>query len=125
MVVLYGIHAVSEALKSGARSYLIKDTPRPLLLESIRQVHRGQTSIPPRVGQKLVDNLRRAELSARELDTLKLIAEGKCNKVIGDELGITEGTVKTHVKSVLSKLRAHGRTAAVREAVHRGLVHLT
>jgi two-component system NarL family response regulator len=118
-------HDVHQALKAGARGYLIKDTPRPMILESIRQVHRGQTSIPPRIGQKLVDNLRRAELSTRELDILKLIADGKCNKVIGDELGITEGTVKTHVKSVLSKLKAPGRTAAVREAVHRGLVHLT
>jgi two-component system NarL family response regulator len=116
---------VHQALKAGARSYLIKDTPRPVLLEAIRQVHRGESPIPERIGQMLVENMRRPELSRRELDILKLIAEGKCNKAIGDELGITEGTVKTHVKGVLSKLKAPGRTAAVREAVHRGLVHLT
>jgi RNA polymerase sigma factor (sigma-70 family) len=112
------------ALKAGARGYLLKDTPRPMLLEAIRQVHRGETSIPPRIGQKLVEKMNRPELTERESEILRLIAEGKSNKEIGDNLGITEGTVKTHVKSLLSKLKAPGRTAAVKEAVHRGLVHL-
>jgi two-component system NarL family response regulator len=113
------------ALKHGARGYLLKDTPRPMLLDAIRCVHRGETSIPPRIGQKLVENMNRPTLSARELDAIKLIAEGRSNKEIGVQLGITEGTVKAHVKSVLFKLKAPGRTAAVREAVHRGLVHLS
>jgi len=112
------------ALKAGARGYLLKDTPRPVLLDAIRQVHRGETSIPPRIGQKLVEKMNRPELTERELETLRLIAEGKSNKEIGDHLGIAEGTVKVHVKSLLSKLKAPGRTAAVKEAVHRGLVHL-
>ena len=112
------------ALKHGARGYLLKDTPRPMLLDAIRRVHHGETSIPPRIGQKLVENMGRPTLSARELDTVKLIAEGRSNKEIGVRLGITEGTVKAHVKSLLSKLKAPGRTAAVREAVRRGLVHM-
>ena len=115
---------VHLALKAGARSYLLKDTPRPVLLETIRQVHGGKTCIPPRIGQKLVENMSRPVLSARELDILKLVAGGKSNKAIGDQLGIAEGTVKTHVKSLLKKLHAPGRTAAVKEAVHRGLVQL-
>ena len=115
---------VHLALKAGARSYLLKDTPRPVLLDTIRQVHGGKTCIPPRIGQKLVENMSRPVLSARELDILKLVAEGKSNKDIGDQLGIAQGTVKTHVKSLLKKLQAPGRTAAVREAVHRGLVQL-
>ena len=115
---------VHLALKAGARSYLLKDTPRPVLLDTVRQVHGGKTCIPPRIGQKLVENMSRPVLSAREMDILKLVAEGKSNKGIGDQLGIAEGTVKTHVKSLLSKLKAPGRTAAVREAVHRGLVRL-
>jgi DNA-binding NarL/FixJ family response regulator len=115
---------VHLALKAGARSYLLKDTPRPVLLDAIRQVHGGKTCIPPRIGQKLVENMSRPVLSARELDILKLVAEGKSNKAIGDQLGIAEGTVKTHVKSLLKKLQAPGRTAAVKEAVHRGLVQL-
>jgi DNA-binding NarL/FixJ family response regulator len=112
------------ALKGGARGYLLKDTPRPALLDAIRRVHRGETSIPPRIGQKLVENMNHPMLSAREMDIIRLIAEGKSNKTIGDQLGITEGTVKTHVKGLLFKLKAPGRTAAVREAVHRGLIRL-
>jgi DNA-binding NarL/FixJ family response regulator len=115
---------IHQALKAGARGYLLKDTPRPELLDAIRRVHRGETSIPPSIGQKLVEKMNRPELTERELEILKLIAEGRSNKEIGDHLGITEGTVKTHVKSVLSKLKAPGRTAAVKEAVHRGLVHM-
>jgi two-component system NarL family response regulator len=116
---------VHLALKSGARSYLLKDTPRQILLETIRQVHRGKTCIPPRIGQKLAENMSHPTLSKREMEILKLIADGRSNKEIGSQLGITEGTVKTHTKSVLSKLHAPGRTAAVKEAIHRGLVHLS
>jgi two-component system, NarL family, response regulator len=115
---------VHLALKGGARGYLLKDTPRQILLDTIRRVHRGETCIPPRIGQKLVENMNRPTLTARELDIIRLIAEGRSNKAIGDQLGITEGTVKTHVKGLLFKLKAPGRTAAVREAVHRGLVRL-
>jgi DNA-binding NarL/FixJ family response regulator len=115
---------VNRALKAGARSYLLKDTDRPTLLETIRQVHRGKTCIPPRIGQKLVENMSRPVLSTRELDVLKIVSEGESNKVIGEQLGIAEGTVKTHVKSLLKKLQAPGRTAAVKEAVHLGLIHL-
>jgi two-component system NarL family response regulator len=111
-------------LKSGARSYLLKDTPRKILLETIRKVHLGQTCIPPHIGQKLAENMSHRTLSKREMEILKLIADGLSNKEIGNQLGITEGTVKTHTKSVLSKLHAPGRTAAVKEAIHRGLVHL-
>lgn len=113
------------AIKHGARGFLLKDTPRPMLLDAIRRVHGGETSIPPRISQKLVEHMNHPTLSARELDTIRLIAEGKSNKEIGVQLGITEGTVKAHVKSLLPKLKAPGRTAAVREAVRRGLIHLS
>ena len=116
---------VHLSLKAGARSYLLKDTYRQMLLGTIRQVHGGKTCIPPRIGQKLVENMSRPELSVRELDVLNLVSKGESNKNIGDQLGIAEGTVKTHVKSLLSKLKAPGRTAAVREAVHLGLVRLS
>ena len=115
---------VHVSLKAGARGYLLKDACRQTLLETIRQVHDGKTCIPPRIGQKLVQNMSRPVLSGRELDVLNLVSKGESNKIIGDQLGITEGTVKTHVKSLLNKLNAPGRTAAVREAVHLGLVRL-
>jgi two-component system NarL family response regulator len=115
---------VHRALKAGARGYLLKDTPRPELLDAIRRVHRGETRIPPRISQKLVEKMNRPELTEREGEILGLIAEGDSNKAIGDKLGITEGTVKTHVKGLLKKLHVPGRTAAVKEAVHQGLIHL-
>jgi len=115
---------VHQALKAGARGYLLKDTPRPELLDAIRRVHCGETCIPPRISQKLVERMNRPELTGREGEILRLIAEGDSNKAIGDKLGITEGTVKTHVKGLLKKLQVPGRTAAVREAVHQGLIHL-
>ena len=115
---------IHRALKAGARGYLLKDTPRPELLDAIRRVHHGETCIPPRIGQKLVEKMNRPELTQREGEILRLIAEGDSNKVIGDKLGITEGTVKTHVKGLLKKLHVPGRTAAVKEAVHQGLIHL-
>jgi two-component system NarL family response regulator len=117
-------HDIHHALKAGARGYLLKDTPRPALLDAIRQVQRGETSIPSRISQKLVEKMNRPELTEREVEILKLIAEGNSNKAIGGQLGITEGTVKTHVKSLLAKMKVPGRTAAVKEAVHRGLVQL-
>jgi DNA-binding NarL/FixJ family response regulator len=116
---------VHMALKAGARGYLLKDSPRTTLVETIRQVHRGQTCIPPRIGQKLVETMSRPSLSSRELDILTLIAGGKSNKAVGEQLGITTGTVKTHVKSLLNKLDVPCRTGAVKEAVHRGIVKLT
>ena len=118
-------HDIHQALKAGARGYLLKDTPRPMLIEAIRKVWAGETCIPPRISQKLVEKMNRPELTEREFEILKLIAEGNSNKSIGGRLGIAEGTVKTHVKSLLAKMNAPGRTAAVKEAVHRGLVHLT
>ena len=115
---------VRLSLKAGARGYLLKDTCRQTLLETIRQVHGGKTCIPPRIGQRLVESMNRPGLSVRELDVLNLVSRGESNKIIGDQLGIAEGTVKTHVKSLLNKLKAPGRTAAVKEAVHLGLVRL-
>jgi two-component system, NarL family, response regulator len=115
---------VHLAIAAGSRGYLLKDAPRAILVDTIREVHRGKTCIPAGVGQKLVENMSHPNLSTRELETLKLVAEGKSNKSIAGDLAITEGTVKTHVKSILHKLDVPGRTAAVRRAVHRGLIQL-
>ena len=115
---------IHKALRAGARGYLLKDTPRPELLDAIRRVHDGETCIPPRISQKLVEKMNHPELTEREVEILRLVSEGESNKTIGDKLGITEGTVKTHVKGLLKKLHAPGRTGAVREAVRQGLIHM-
>ena len=115
---------VCRSMKAGARGYLLKDSSQEEILDAIRRVSVGETYLPARIVHKVAEGMRNTELSPRELAVLQCVASGKSNKEIGVQLFITEGTVKTHVKSLLEKLGAVGRTAAVREAVHRGLVRL-
>jgi two-component system NarL family response regulator len=115
---------VHRSIKAGARGYLLKDSSQEVILEAIRRVNLGETYLPARIVQKVAEGMRQPELSPRELEVLQCVAAGKSNKEIGAQLFIAEGTVKTHVKSLLEKLGAVGRTAAVRQAVHRGLVRL-
>src|SRR6266481_2678148 len=115
---------VCRSLKAGARGYLPKDSSQEEILDAIRRVSVGETYLPARIVQKVAEGLRKPELSPRELEVLQCVAAGKSNKEIGTQLFIAEGTVKTHIKRVLEKLGAVGRTAAVRQAMHRGLVRL-
>jgi len=115
---------VHRALKAGARGYLLKDSSQEEILDAIRRVSVGETYLPARIVQKVAESFRRPEISPRELEVLHWVAAGKSNKEIGVQLFISEGTVKSHVKSLLEKLAVPGRTAAIREAVHRGLVRL-
>jgi len=115
---------VRRAMKAGARGYLLKDSSHEEILEAIRHVNAGKTYLPARILEKAAEVLRKPELSPRETEVLQWVAAGKSNKEIGDQLFIAEGTAKSHVKSLLEKLGAASRTAAVREAVHRGLVRL-
>jgi two-component system NarL family response regulator len=115
---------VHRAIKAGARGYLLKDSTQEEILDAIRRVSLGETYLPARIVQKVAEGMRKPELSPREVEVLQWVAAGKSNKEIGVQLFIAEGTVKTHVKSLLEKLAVVGRTAAIREAVHRGLVRL-
>ena len=115
---------VQRAMKAGARGYLLKDSTQEEILDAIRRVSLGETYLPARIVQKVAEGMRKPELSPREVEVLQWVAAGKSNKEIGAQLFIAEGTVKTHVKNVLEKLAVVGRTAAIREAVHRGLVRL-
>lgn len=115
---------VQRAMKAGARGYLLKDSCQEEILDAIRRVSLGETYLPARIVQRIAEGLRKPALSPREIEVLQCVAAGKSNKEIGLQLYIAEGTVKTHVKSVLEKLGAAGRTAAIKEAVHRGLVRL-
>ncbi len=116
---------VQRAMKAGARGYLLKDSSQEEILDAIRRVSLGETYLPARIVQKVAEGMRKPELSPREIEVLQWVAAGKSNKEIGAQLFIAEGTVKTHVKNVLEKLNVVGRTAAIREGVHRGLVRLS
>jgi DNA-binding NarL/FixJ family response regulator len=115
---------VLRALKAGARAYLLKGLLRKELLETIRAVHAGQKRISPDVAVELADHALDDALTSREIDVLRLIARGHANKLIADQLGITEDTVKGHVKNILSKLGASDRTHAVTIALKRGIIEL-
>jgi len=119
-----GDEDIYRAIKAGAKGYLLKDTAREALMECIRKVHSGETCIPPTLAAKLAERVSGEALSAREIEVLQRIAAGKSNKEIGAELFISEGTVKTHVKSIFSKLDVVSRTEAVATATRRGLIQL-
>ena len=112
------------AVQAGAQGYLLKGAPREELLQCIRAVYHGESYIPPAVAAKLASQVSGERLTGREVEILTLMARGSSNKTIGRELGISEGTVKTHVKSILQKLDATSRTEAVSIAAKRGLVRL-
>jgi|SRR5271165_6319962 len=115
---------VLRALKAGARAYLLKSLLRRELLETIRAVHAGQKRIPPEVAAQLADYAGDDSLTAREIEVLRLIAGGNANKLIADQLSISEETVKGHVKNILSKLSANDRTHAVTIGLKRGIIEL-
>ena len=117
-----GDEDIYRAIKAGAKGYLLKDTAREALMECIRKVHSGETCIAPMLAAKLAERVSGEGLSAREIEVLQRIAAGKSNKEIGVELFISEGTVKTHVKSIFSKLDVVSRTEAVATANRRGLI---
>jgi len=115
---------VLRALKAGARAYLLKGLLRKELLETIRAVHGGQRRIPREVAAEIAEHALDSTLTSREVDVLRLIAGGSANKLVADQLSITEETVKSHVKNILSKLGANDRTHAVTIALKRGIIEL-
>jgi len=119
-----GDEDIYRALQAGAQAYLLKDMFREELLEAIRTVHAGQRRIPSAVATRLAERMAGNDLTAREVEVLRLIASGKSNKQIAARLEITEGTVKGHVNNILSKMGVSDRTQAVTTAIQRGIVHL-
>jgi two-component system NarL family response regulator len=117
-----GDEDIYRGMRAGARSYLLKDVRREELFLCIREVHAGRTFVPPAIACKLAERLNAEELTPRELGVLRLVAEGKPNKLIGADLAITEVTVKSHVQSVFRKLNVLSRTEAIAVANRRGLL---
>jgi two-component system NarL family response regulator len=113
---------VRRALRAGVKGYLVKGALSEQILETVRRVALGESLVSPKIASKLTESLAHPELSTRELQVLRQIAMGKSNKEIGQQLYITEHTVKAHVKSILTKLDAMGRTEAIAVATKRGLI---
>jgi DNA-binding NarL/FixJ family response regulator len=114
----------AAALRAGAVGYLLKSLVRKELLETIRAVHAGKRRVPPEIATEIAEHVADDALTAREVEVLRRVAAGKSNKLIAAELDISEGTVKTHMKSILPKLDASDRTHAVMIALKRGILDL-
>jgi DNA-binding NarL/FixJ family response regulator len=117
-------HEVARAVKAGARAYLLKDTHREELLDCIRRVHRGEMCIPPALVAKLAAGVSCESLTGREQNVLELLAKGRSNKEIGANLCISETTVKSHLRSVFTKLNVLSRTEAIAVASRRGFIRI-
>lgn len=115
---------VLQALKAGARGYILKGHVHRELLEAIRAVYAGQKRIPPDIAAELAQHAAEDELTTREIEVLRLIAAGNSNKLVADQLSIGEVTVKSHVANILSKLGANDRVHAVTIALKRGIIGL-
>ena len=109
-------------MRAGAKAYLLKDVQPEELFGCIRTVHAGEAYLQPKVAAKLVQRVQEHKLTEREEQILKLLAEGKSNRAIGQVLHITESTVKSHLKSLFVKLDATSRAEAIALAARRGLV---
>jgi len=113
-----------RSLTAGVKGYLVKGAEPRQLWDTIREVFAGKSSLPHDVAAKLADSMAHAQLSRRELQVLEQMAVGRSNKEIGQILYLSEYTVKSHVKAILKKLDAVGRTEAIAIACERGLVKL-
>jgi NarL family two-component system response regulator LiaR len=135
VVVLTSFHEdvhIFPALKAGAISYILKDMKMEKLVDAIHRAVQGEVTLHPRVAARVLQNLRGeseeaeplfTELTDRELDVLKLIANGLSNSQIAEKLVISENTVKGHVSNILSKLHVADRTQVAVYAWQRGIVH--
>src|ERR1700758_5439779 len=113
---------IRRAMKTGGKGYLVEGTAPQQIRESVRRVAAGEALVPPNIASKLAQSMTRPELSERERQVLLNLANGRSNKEISKILCISENTVKAHVRSILTKLGALGRTEAIATAMKRGLI---
>ncbi len=112
----------SAALRAGASGVLLKSALRRELLDTLRAIHAGRKFVQAEVAREIAEHAMDGGLTAREIDVLRLVADGRSNKVVGTTLGISEDTVKAHMKNILSKLDARDRTHAVAICLRRGIL---
>jgi DNA-binding NarL/FixJ family response regulator len=124
LTMYHGDEDIYRALQAGAVGYLLKDTVPEDLIRVIREVHAGQRAIPPDVAATLASRAKQPALTLRELQVLELLATGKRNKEIAADLGISSDTARAHIKSIFVKFNVHDRTAALAEALRRGIIHI-
>lgn len=124
MTTYDGDEDIFRCLSQGAKGYLLKDAPRQEILSAIRAVSEDRPYASSSIAAKALQRMGKPSLTQRELDVLQLLAEGRSNKDIARRLSITEGTAKTHVKAILTKLDAISRTEAVAVAHKRGMIRL-
>ncbi len=115
---------IARALQAGAKAYILKDISADELIGCIHAVLAGKTYLAPAAAAKLAERVTRVQLTPRELSSLRLMADGKANKEIAADLGISERTVKTHLGHLFEKLGVTSRTEAVKVATRRGLVRM-
>ncbi|MBX3083387.1 MAG: response regulator transcription factor [Anaerolineae bacterium] len=121
---------IVSSIRAGAQGYLLKGAPRAEIFNAIRTVAAGGSLLSPVVVSTLLEHVRDPQadapdtLTEREMEVLRLIAQGLANKEIAAQLNVTERTVKAHASAIMGKLGAGNRTEAVRMAVQRGLIEL-
>ena len=115
---------IARALQAGAKAYVLKDITADALIACIHDVLAGKTYLAPAAAAKLAERVAQVQLTPRELSTLRRMADGRSNKEIANDLGISERTVKTHLGHLFEKLGVTSRTEAVKVATRRGLVRL-
>lgn len=119
-----GDEDISQAMAAGASGYLFKSIMEDELLNAIRAVHAGKQFLPRNVTLRLGERTEPVRLTQRENDILAMLGKGFSNKELARLLGLSSDTVKTHLKNLFRKLHVSDRAEAVREAIHRGFLHL-
>jgi DNA-binding NarL/FixJ family response regulator len=119
-----GDQDIRRALDAGATTYLLKHSLSDDLVRVIRDVHAGEHPLPADVQARLDDTATRPTLSRREVEVMELVLDGCRNKEIADSQSISQETVRVHLRTIFTKLDVHDRTAAVKVALRRGIVHI-
>ena len=124
LTMYYGDEDVYRAIAAGVMGYILKDAVPDDLIHVIREVHAGRRTIPAEIEAVLDARAMQPSLTVREFQVLQLLATGKRNKEIASALGISADTTNAHVKSIFQKFNVHDRTAALGEAIRRGIIHI-